>query len=84
MNVIKLLEEKAKKFPDKPAIIFKGQRITFIELRDIVFKLANSLNNLGVKKADKVAIYLPNWPEYVYSYLAIWCCGATACLWILC
>jgi len=78
MNVIKILEEKAKNLSDKPAIIFKDQTISFSELKDICFKLSDSLTRLGVGKGDKVAIYLPSWPEYIYSYLAIWCCGATA------
>jgi acyl-CoA synthetase (AMP-forming)/AMP-acid ligase II len=78
MDVIKLLEERAEKLSDKPAIIFRDQPITFRQLRDNVFKLAGVLKNQGIKKGDRVAIYLPNWPEYVYSYLAVWCCGATA------
>jgi len=78
MDVAKLLEEKKKLFSDKPAVIFKDQPITFSQLRDLSFRLANSLINLGLKKSDKVAIYLPNSPEYIYSYLAIWICGATA------
>ncbi len=78
MNVAKVLEEKAKEFHNKPAIIFKEQAISFGQLRDYSFRLADSLRNLGIKKGDRVAIYLPNWPQYLYSYLAIWCCGATA------
>jgi acyl-CoA synthetase (AMP-forming)/AMP-acid ligase II len=78
MDVPKLLTKNAESFPDKAAIIFKDQSITFAQLRDSTFKLANSLINLGVKKADKVAIYLPNCPEYIYSYLAIWSYGALA------
>jgi acyl-CoA synthetase (AMP-forming)/AMP-acid ligase II len=78
MNVTRLLETQAKKYAQKPALIFKEQPITFRELRDISFCLANSLLELGVKKGEKVAIYLPNWPEYIYSYLAVWCLGLTA------
>ena len=78
MNVAEFLETRAKAFSDKPALIFKEQTITFNQLRDSSFCLADSLRNLGLKKCDKVAIYLPNWPQYLYSYLAIWCCGATA------
>jgi long-chain acyl-CoA synthetase len=79
MNIAKLLETQAKKYPDKPAIVFQGQTVTFSQLKDISFKLADSLIKLGIKKGDKIAIYLPNWPEYFYSYLAIWCCGV-ACV----
>ncbi len=78
MDVISLLESNPKTYLDKPAIIFKDEPITFRQLRDFSFRLAHSLISLGIKKSDKVVIYLPNWPEYIYSYLAIWCCGATA------
>jgi acyl-CoA synthetase (AMP-forming)/AMP-acid ligase II len=78
MHVAELLETKAKELSNKPAFLFKDQTITFSQLRVSSFRLADSLRNLGIKKGDKVAIYLPNWPEYIYSYLAIWCCGATA------
>jgi acyl-CoA synthetase (AMP-forming)/AMP-acid ligase II len=78
MNIVKLLEKQAERFSEKPAIIFQDQPVTFRQLRDSSFKLANSLKNLGIKKGEKIAIYLPNWPEYIYSYLAIWCIGATA------
>jgi len=78
MNAIEVLLNSAKKFPKKPAIIFKDQPITFPQLKDFSFRFADSLINLGIKKGDRVAIYLPNWPEYIYSYLAIWSVGATA------
>lgn len=78
MNVVELLETRTKTNPDKPAVIFKDQSISFLQLKDFSFRLANSLINLGIKRDDKVAVYLPNLPEYIYSYLGIWCCGATA------
>jgi acyl-CoA synthetase (AMP-forming)/AMP-acid ligase II len=78
MDIIRLLEEKVNKFPDKPAIIFKDREISFLELKDNVFRIVDSLKELGIKKQDKVAIYLPNLPEYIFSYLAVFCCGATA------
>lgn len=77
MQIAEILDKKTKQFSRNLAIIFKGQSITFNQLKDSSFRLANTLIDLGIKKQDKVAIYLPNWPEYIYSYLAIWCCGAT-------
>ena len=77
MDVVAILENRARTQSDKPSLIFKDQTITFGQLRDISFKLADSLKNLGIKKGDKVAIYLPNCPEYIYSYLALWSVGAT-------
>ncbi|MFH0877256.1 MAG: AMP-binding protein [Candidatus Omnitrophota bacterium] len=77
-NLIRdLLEKQAKDHPQKPAIIFGDVSVTFAELRDNVFKCSNSLLGLGVKKQDKVALYLPNWPQYIYSYLALFSIGAT-------
>ena len=78
MNVIEVFTNTTRKFPKKPALIFKDQPITFRQLQDSSFRFANSLINLGIKKGDKIAIYLPNCPEYIYSYLAIWAIGATA------
>jgi len=71
MNVSELLEIRADTHPDKPALVFKEQAISFRQLKDISFRLADGLLSLGVKKTGKVAIYLPNWPEYIYSYLGV-------------
>ncbi|MBM3249604.1 MAG: long-chain fatty acid--CoA ligase [Candidatus Omnitrophica bacterium] len=78
MDLIKLLAEDAYRLKDKPAVIFRDQPITFGRLRETSFRLADSLRTLGIKKGDKVGIYLPNCPEYICSYLAIWYLGATA------
>jgi acyl-CoA synthetase (AMP-forming)/AMP-acid ligase II len=78
MDLIKLLAEDAYRLMDKPAVIFRDQPITFARLRETSFRLADSLKALGIKKGDKVGIYLPNCPEYICSYLAIWYLGATA------
>ncbi len=78
MQVTNILEQKAKEYPHKPAVIFRQQEISFSKLKDNVFSLGNSLLKLGLKRGDKIGIYLPNWPEHIYSYLAIWSIGATA------
>ncbi len=77
-NLIRdLLEKQAKDFNQKPAVIFQDTATTFGQLKDVVFRLADSLNKYGIKKGDKVALFLPNWPEYIYSYLALFSIGAT-------
>ena len=78
MKIIELLEKWAERFPDKAAVAFKEEAITFVQLKDNAFKLARALSDLGLKKGDKVAIYLPNCPEYIYSYLAIFSVGLMA------
>lgn len=76
MKVVEVLEKCAKEQGNNPAVIFRQEEISFLQLKDGVFSLAQSLLKLGVKPRDKIAIYLPNWPEYVLSYLAIWSIGA--------
>jgi len=76
MNIKQVLNSSAEKFSNKPAFIFKEQEISFSDLKNNVFRLANALAKCGVQKSDKVAIYLPNCPEYAYSYLATFCLGA--------
>lgn len=70
MDIRKVLDNTAKKFSEKPAIIFKGEAISFAKLRETSLRLANVLAANGAQKGDKIAIYLPSCPEYVYSYLA--------------
>jgi acetyl-CoA synthetase len=64
------------------AIIFEGddpkesKNITYQELSDQVCKLANGLKEIGVKKGDRVTIYMPMVPEGVYAMLACTRIGA--------
>ena len=71
MDIAKKFQDVAKKIPQKPFIIFKDQPISYEETAKKVNKLANALLKVGVKNGDKVAVYLPNSPEYIFSYLAI-------------
>jgi len=75
MDIRKALDNTAEKFPKKPAIIFKGETVSFARLREMSLRLAGALRANGVQKGDKVAIYLPSCPEYVYSYLACFYLG---------
>jgi long-chain acyl-CoA synthetase len=59
-----LLEESANKYPDATYVVFKGIFKTFSEINVMVDRFATALVDLGVKKGDKVAIYLPNVPHY--------------------
>jgi len=76
MDIVDILKQGSKEYGDRPAIIFGQEQISFEQLKNKVFALAQGLLKLGLKRGDKVAIYLPSWPEYIYSYLAIWSIGA--------
>ncbi|MDR2163523.1 MAG: long-chain fatty acid--CoA ligase [Clostridiales Family XIII bacterium] len=54
---------------DKPAILFKGEVITYAQLDDRVMAFANLLKSKGVASGDKVILNTVNSPEFVYIYL---------------
>ncbi|NHI03694.1 Acetyl-CoA synthetase [Candidatus Nitrosotalea sp. TS] len=69
------LDVVVQKNPQKNAILWEGENgetriLTYGELLNYVCKVANSLKSLGVKKGDRVTIYLPMIPELVVSLLA--------------
>ena len=71
-----ILDETAKRFPEREAIVFRDQRITYREFKDRVDIEAKGLIKLGVKKGDKVALWMSNRPEWLYTKFAISKIGA--------
>jgi long-chain acyl-CoA synthetase len=65
------LEESARKYPDKPCTIFKGATISYKEMNTITDKVAGALAALGVKKGDRVGVFMPNTPQFVMAYFGI-------------
>jgi long-chain acyl-CoA synthetase len=66
-----LLEETARKYPDRPCTIFKGAVITYKEMDALTDRIAGALASLGVKKGDRVGIFMPNTPQFVMIYFGI-------------
>lgn len=65
------ISEMASRYPEGTAIIFRDQEITFSELEQKASSLAAYLGEEGVETGDKVALFLPNCPEFAISYLAL-------------
>ncbi len=78
MSLGKILEDRVKTHKKKSALIFAGKEISYQQLNENINKLANGLKNLGIDKGDRVAIMLPNIPEFVYSFFAVQKLGAIA------
>ena len=72
------LERSAQKFPDRPALNFQGYRITFRQLKDMVYRFAAVLSAMGISRGDRVAILLPNVIPCVAAYYAILKIGGIA------
>jgi long-chain acyl-CoA synthetase len=65
------LDDSAKKYPDVPCTIFKGAKISFKEMSGITDQVAAALAGMGVKKGDRVGIFMPNTPQFVMAYFGI-------------
>ncbi len=65
------LEQSAKDYPDRPCSIFKGAVITYREMSELTDRLAAGLVARGVNKGDRVAIFMPNSPQFVIAFYAI-------------
>src|SRR5258708_2731263 len=74
--VFQLFDEAAGRWPKRDALVFYGRGITYGELHDATERLACALADLGVKKGDRVALYLVNSPQFVIAYFAALKCGA--------
>jgi len=65
------LEESARKYPDRACTIFKGAVITFKEMNELTDRMAAALVDMGVKRGDRVGIFMPNTPQFVIAYYGI-------------
>ena len=72
------LEEAARKHPNTACTIFKGARISYKEMNEITDRLAAGLASLGVKKGDRVGIFMPNSPQFVIAFYGILRAGAAS------
>lgn len=70
MLLSQILIDTAEKFPQKLAVVCKNKRYTYSDLKTRVSKLANALNELGVKPNDRVAIIHKNCHYFLESYFA--------------
>ena len=71
-----ILEKTAKEHPEKAAIAYFEREITYRELDSLSNQFAGALNALGVKKGDRVAVFLPNIPQFVIAYFGVLKAGA--------
>ena len=69
-------DRMSERYPDKTAVIFLGQRFSFSHLRELGERFAGALLDLGVKKGDRVMIYIPNCIQWVIAFLGIQKIGA--------
>jgi len=71
-------ERMCEKYPDRAAIIYLGERLSYAKLRDLINRFACALNNLGVSKGDRVMIYIANCVQWAIAFFGIQKIGAVA------
>jgi long-chain acyl-CoA synthetase len=76
-TLLDYVADSAREHPDHPAILFKGLRVTYGQLERLSDAFAVALAGLGVKKGDRVALLLPNSPQFIIAELGAWKAGAT-------
>jgi crotonobetaine/carnitine-CoA ligase len=67
----KIIEDKARQYPDHVVFQFRDDPLTLAELNEGINRAANGFATLGVKKGDKVAIMLNNCVEFLYSWFGL-------------
>ena len=65
------LEQSTEKFPDKVALVFQKERLTYQQINGSANRLANGLKDSGVERGERVAIFLENSVESVISIFGI-------------
>lgn len=61
----------AGKHPDRPALLCEDRICSYRELHDRTNRLANALRNMGIRKGDRVSLYMSNCPEYIELIFAL-------------
>jgi len=78
-TLLDYLAESAREWPRRPALLFKGATLSYDRLEQLSDAFATALIELGVRKGDRVALCLPNCPQFVIAELGAWKAGAIVC-----
>jgi long-chain acyl-CoA synthetase len=73
-----LLRSAVRRFPNRPAILFEGTRISYRRLNQEANRFANALIALGVSKGARVVLLMPNVPQMLIGFYGTMKAGATA------
>ncbi len=75
-TLVDYLSETAGARPEHPAILFKGRRVTYGEVDRLSDQFAAALADLGVQRGDRIALMLPNCPQFLIAQFGAWKAGA--------
>jgi len=78
-SLLDYLTETAQRSGDKPALLFKGATVTYAQLERLSTSFAAALVRLGVRPGDRIALCLPNCPQFLITEFGAWKAGAIVC-----
>lgn len=70
-SLVELMETAFKQFPERPAYKMLGRSVSFAQIDEASRALAAYLQGLGLEKGDRVAIMMPNVPQYPVAVAAV-------------
>lgn len=76
LSIPDMLAASVARFPDAPVTDFMGGRLSYAELGLLVARFASALQTKGVKKGDRIGLFLPNVPDYLIAYYGALSIGA--------
>ena len=76
MNIRELIERNAERNPNKIFLYFEEQEVSYEAFNHKINRAANVFLELGIKKGDRVCLFLPNCPEYLYGWFGLSKIGA--------
>lgn len=73
-----LLRRQAERFPNKVFLFFKEQEVTYRQLDERTERIAENLARFKIRLGEKVALFLPNMPEFLFAFFGTLKLGAVA------
>ncbi|HEY7419905.1 MAG TPA: AMP-binding protein, partial [Ktedonobacteraceae bacterium] len=71
-----LLDTTASRAPGRTATIYYGAKLSYAQISSLAYRFAIALKQLGIQKGDRVAIALPNIPQYLIAFYGALRAGA--------
>jgi long-chain acyl-CoA synthetase len=75
-TLLDYVSEAARRAPNHPAILFKGSALSYGALERLSDACAAAFHALGITRGDRVALLLPNCPQFIVAELGAWKVGA--------
>lgn len=76
ISLPELFERTARRYPDRVATVFAGKKVRYAQLQRQIKAFASGLHTLGISPGERVALILPNTPQYVVAFFGALRAGA--------